>query len=175
MLTSRDFVPWRFSDAGRRSAWMVSSSRRPKTCTQADIVSSFNHLVGTREQRWRHDKAERFCSFKIQDKFEFGWLLYRKLPRLLALEDTIHVGRRASVDIQQVGPIGHETAAGNIKSIRVYRWHSVARSQSDDQILIHRHKCVRHNDQATSKIAPECGDHGLQFYRVLNRSAHRLH
>jgi hypothetical protein len=31
--TSRDFVTWRFSDAGRISAWMVSASRRPKTCT----------------------------------------------------------------------------------------------------------------------------------------------
>ena len=28
--TSRDFVPWRFSDAGRHSAWMASSSRRPR-------------------------------------------------------------------------------------------------------------------------------------------------
>jgi hypothetical protein len=35
--TSRDFVPWRFSDAGRRSAWIASSSRRPKTCTISDI------------------------------------------------------------------------------------------------------------------------------------------
>ena len=34
---SRDFVPWRFSDAGRRSAWIASSCRRPKTCTKADI------------------------------------------------------------------------------------------------------------------------------------------
>src|SRR5258705_12945367 len=29
--TSRDFVPWRFSDAGRRSAWIASSCRHPKT------------------------------------------------------------------------------------------------------------------------------------------------
>jgi hypothetical protein len=32
--TSRDFVHWRFSDAGRRSAWIASSCRRPKTYTQ---------------------------------------------------------------------------------------------------------------------------------------------
>ena len=32
-LTARDFVPWRFSDAGRMSAWRASSCRRPKTCT----------------------------------------------------------------------------------------------------------------------------------------------
>src|SRR5882762_10456330 len=35
--TSRDFVPWRFSDAGRRSAWIASSCRRPKTCTRPDL------------------------------------------------------------------------------------------------------------------------------------------
>jgi PAS domain S-box-containing protein len=34
---SRDFVHWRFSDAGRRSAWIASSCRRPKTCTTPDI------------------------------------------------------------------------------------------------------------------------------------------
>jgi hypothetical protein len=28
--TSRDFVPWRFSDAAGRSAWMASSCRRPR-------------------------------------------------------------------------------------------------------------------------------------------------
>src|SRR6266851_1345017 len=35
--TSRDFVPWRFSDAGRRSAWIASSCRHPKTCTGTEI------------------------------------------------------------------------------------------------------------------------------------------
>ena len=35
--TARDFVPWRFLVAGRFSAWSVSSSRRPKTCTDPDI------------------------------------------------------------------------------------------------------------------------------------------
>jgi len=35
--TARDFVPWRFLVAGRFSAWSVSSSRRPKTCTLPDM------------------------------------------------------------------------------------------------------------------------------------------
>ena len=38
--TSRDFVPWRFSDAGRRTAWIASSCRHPKTCTGADMGTS---------------------------------------------------------------------------------------------------------------------------------------
>ena len=35
--TSRDFVPWRFSDAGRRSVGIVSACRHPKTSTTGDI------------------------------------------------------------------------------------------------------------------------------------------
>jgi hypothetical protein len=49
--TSRDFVPWRFSDAGRRCPGIASSSRRPKTCTQRthapqQSAGSFDHVVG---------------------------------------------------------------------------------------------------------------------------------
>src|SRR5216684_1743753 len=40
---SRDFVPWRFSDAGRRSAWIASSCRHPKTCTEHRI----RHQMGS--------------------------------------------------------------------------------------------------------------------------------
>jgi hypothetical protein len=30
-------VPWRFSDAGRWSAWIIPPSRHPKTCTETVI------------------------------------------------------------------------------------------------------------------------------------------
>src|SRR6267378_3780632 len=55
--TSRDFVPWRFSDAGRRTAWIASSCRHPKTCTEAVIARtscadhashSYAHTAGPR-------------------------------------------------------------------------------------------------------------------------------
>jgi hypothetical protein len=36
----RDFVPWRFSDAGRHSSWIASSCRHPKTCTIGDIAQA---------------------------------------------------------------------------------------------------------------------------------------
>src|SRR6266700_6150548 len=41
----RDFVPWRFLDAGRHSAWKGSSCRRPKTCTATDSCSAANRVV----------------------------------------------------------------------------------------------------------------------------------
>jgi hypothetical protein len=52
--TSRDFVPWRFSDAGHTSAWWVSSRRRPRnlhkkrSCNIRDYVE-----VYLRHTKWR--------------------------------------------------------------------------------------------------------------------------
>ena len=34
-VVRRDFVPWRFSDAGRQSVRATRHSRRPKTCTNS--------------------------------------------------------------------------------------------------------------------------------------------
>jgi hypothetical protein len=50
--TSRDFVPWRFLDAGQLSARVFHCCRRPKTSTLPDscIAAScvpFNHLIAT--------------------------------------------------------------------------------------------------------------------------------
>jgi hypothetical protein len=38
--TSSDFVPWRFSDARRRCAWIASSCRRPRIFTEPDSCTA---------------------------------------------------------------------------------------------------------------------------------------
>jgi hypothetical protein len=60
---SRDFVPWRFSDAGRRSARLDRCCRRPKTCTAADIVrcSKKSSLTRSLRRRWRAASQESRC------------------------------------------------------------------------------------------------------------------
>src|SRR5260370_33962936 len=70
--TSRDFVTWRFSDAGLRSAWIARRCRRPKTCTQADSctaansITLFDHLVGKREQLGRKLNAKRLGGVEVE-------------------------------------------------------------------------------------------------------------
>ena len=39
-ITSRDFVPWRFSDAGHSAVWMVRHAGVRETCTGAEVIRS---------------------------------------------------------------------------------------------------------------------------------------
>src|SRR6266576_6923242 len=60
--TSRDFVPWRFLDAGRHSAWKGSSCRRPKTRTKPEVecqtwVEEVGQSCVTRHSRIRRSIA----------------------------------------------------------------------------------------------------------------------
>jgi hypothetical protein len=42
-ISCRDFVPWRFSAAGRWSAWLDRRYRRPKTLHERTLVNAFPH------------------------------------------------------------------------------------------------------------------------------------
>jgi hypothetical protein len=53
-------------------------------------VLLFNHLVGRSEQRRWDPKTERLGSFEIDGKLEFGWLLYRQITWLGALQNLVH-------------------------------------------------------------------------------------
>jgi hypothetical protein len=74
--TARDFVPWRFLVAGRFSAWSVSSSRRPKTCTEPDSCTAANSAAIRSSRRRaaqyvRHLQAERLGGFHFEHRLYF--------------------------------------------------------------------------------------------------------
>src|SRR5258708_39929902 len=50
----------------------------------ASLPRLVDHLVGSREQRWRDYEAKRSCRLQINGKFEFHRLLYRQVRRLLS-------------------------------------------------------------------------------------------
>jgi hypothetical protein len=58
------------------------------------FTASFNHLVGTGEQRRRNIEAKCLCGFQIDHQLVFGWCLNWQVGRLLALEDAIDVAGR---------------------------------------------------------------------------------
>ena len=60
---------------------------------------SFDHLVGTGEQRQRHRKTKRLGHFEIDHNFQLGRLLDRQVGWFAAFEDLVDVGRGAAVEV----------------------------------------------------------------------------
>ena len=66
----------------------------------------FDHLVGAREQEWRHCEPNCPRGLEIDDQFELRRPLHRQICRLFSLEDFVDINR---------GPPHHRTKVGVIR------------------------------------------------------------
>src|SRR6516225_11529505 len=98
----------------------------------------FDHLVGAGEQRWRDVEAKRFGGLEVDHKLVPGRVLHREVTRLLTLENAIDVAGGATVLIDEVGPVGHETAIGDEVSIGIDCRQAMFGRKRDDQLAMNR-------------------------------------
>jgi hypothetical protein len=66
------------------------------TQTGHDRLGLFNYLVGAGEGRRRDSQAERPRGFGVDDEFECGRLLNRKISRLSSLQDAVDIASGAA-------------------------------------------------------------------------------
>src|SRR5262250_2575744 len=74
---------------------------------QCSKALSLDNLVGEREQRGRHGKAERPRGLEIDYQLELGRLVYRQICRLLALEDLRGIDAGAPISICEAISVAH--------------------------------------------------------------------
>src|SRR3974390_1247539 len=123
------------------------ASRRPATALPGPdshrliapaLAGAFllDHLVGGHEQTRRHGQAERLRRFEVDDRFELGRRLHRKIGRFVAAQDAVDIGRPLPIHVDVVGPVGHETTGGDEQTLPVDRRQTVPGRERNDEIAV---------------------------------------
>jgi hypothetical protein len=81
------------------------------SCTAAKQHRLLDDLVRQRAQLIRHSQSECFGGLHVDHQLELDWSLDRKLARLLAFEDTVGIGRRTPVLIDENRTVRDQAAS----------------------------------------------------------------
>ena len=109
---------------------------------KADICL-IDHLVGAREQRRWYSEAERLGRFEIDHQLVLRWRLYRKIGRLLALDNAIDIAGGAPILIWIVGPVANKTTRAYKVAERIDGGQFVPRRERCNQIRMVCAKAAR--------------------------------
>src|SRR6516225_502714 len=90
---------------------LVPPSGRPSQESSLPILTSFNHLIGTGKQHWRHVKQECSRGFEIDDQLERRRLENRQVRRARTLEDLRGIHAVLTIRADEARSIAHQAAS----------------------------------------------------------------
>jgi hypothetical protein len=151
------------------------SCQEPTYAAQQNVQNLLDHLVGCREKRRRHLKADRLGSLQVDHQLVFGRRLHREIGGLLTLEDAIDISRRAAVLVEKIRPVGDQPAGGDHEASEIDRGQLVPARQRDDQVAMNCRLRTSRHDQAAIGRAGEGRDAALDLARVAHSDGGQLH
>jgi len=142
--------PWllRLLPAGAVAGWdlhPLENAAFPRRTPEADSrpTRSFDHLVGALLKMQRHVEAERLGGLEIDRQFVLDWNLNGKLARLRALQNLIHIRRRAPKIIALVISVGQQAAEFSEETARIDGRETVVSRQRCDLRAMDVHEGLR--------------------------------
>src|SRR5262249_29800398 len=103
---------------------------------------SFDHLVGSREQRSWHIDVKRLRRDQVNDEIEFGWLLDWDVGRFRAAQNLVDIIGRTPKQVGVIRSEGHQPSTFDILPSPVYGWQPRADRQDIDWNSVATHKPV---------------------------------
>ena len=108
----------------------------------ATLAASFDHLVGSGEQRCWNRQAKRLGSFEIDRQFKCDWVLNRQISGLFALKDASDICACLLIRVDGTWSVTHQTASRHKLLVSKCRRNAKARRQCEQQVTLAIQKAI---------------------------------
>jgi hypothetical protein len=147
-----------------------TAAGRPLRATRAvdayrALEYSLYDLIRLHQQQWRDREAECLRSPHVDHELELGRLLHRKVRRLGALQDLVHVDRSTPLHLGNIYSIGHEPTWLYKHAELIDSGDPMRGRQIEDDPSMHEHKSWGHHYYTLVVIPFHAEESGGQILR----------
>src|SRR5262245_35252382 len=145
--------------------------RAPAVGACRSPARSFDHLVGTSEERRRHDKTERLGGPKIDHEFDPCRHLHRQIAWSFASKDAASVNADLAIRLGEASTVADQAAGNGILVDGVDCGNPMAGGQCHDLIASGEKDGVGADDQSASPLLDKIGESSVDLAFVAGTEA----